>query len=352
MSLLVDIRKDLGSFHLEVSFETEEGVLGLLGASGCGKSMTLRCIAGIVRPDAGRIVLGGRTLFDSARHINLPPQERRVGFLFQNYALFPHMTVAQNICSGMGRALDKAQRQERLAQLLERFYLSGLERRRPGQLSGGQQQRVALARILAGEPEILLLDEPFSALDNYLRWQLELEMLEVLEHFGKPAVLVSHNQGEVYRLCQQVCVLDQGRSQPEAEVHTLFQTPTTVAACLLSGCKNLSRARALPDGRVEALDWGVTLSAARPLPSALTHVGVRAHQLRPAGEDGENVIPCRVERVVDNRFSTIVMLSTPGGGRDRALLRMELEGEGGCALSRGAPTSVYLDPADLLLLTS
>ena len=352
MSLLVTIRKDLGSFRLNVSFETQEGVLGLLGASGCGKSMTLRCIAGIVRPDEGRIVLNGRTLFDSRAHIDLPPQRRRVGFLFQHYALFPHMTAAQNILSGMDRRMDKAARQARLEELLERFRLTGLEGRRPGQLSGGQQQRVALARILSGDPELLLLDEPFSALDSYLRWQLELELMEVLERFGKPAVLVSHSRGEVFRLCRQVCVLDQGRSQDVADTQALFDAPSTVAACLLSGCKNLSRARALPGGRVEALDWGVVLECARPLPPGLSHVGIQTRKLRPAAAPGPNVVPCQVERVIDDPDARILMLSTPASQPGQGLLRLEWVGDPSTCPAPGAPFWVALDPGDLLLLTS
>ena len=352
MSLLVDIEKDFGSFQLNVSFESPSGVLGLLGASGCGKSMTLRCIAGIVKPDRGRIVLQGRTLFDSERHIDLPPQQRRVGLLFQNYALFPNLTVEQNLLAGMCREKDRAAKQKRLTELLERFYLTGLERRRPAQLSGGQQQRVALGRILAGDPEVLLLDEPFSALDSYLRWQLELEMLEVLERFGKPVVLVTHSRDEVVRLCQTVCVLDQGRSSPPHSVQELFDAPKTVAACLLSGCKNLSWAKPSPDGGIEALDWGVTLTCDQPLPAGLSHVGVRAHFLRPVEAPGPNVIPCSVERVIDNLFSTIVMLSTPGGKQGHSLLRLEVDKEHWAALGNPKTLLLHIEPHDLLLLTS
>ena len=352
MSLVVDIQKDFGSFHLNVSFESDQGVLGLLGASGCGKSMTLRCIAGIVKPDKGHIELNGRTLFDAKQRIDLPPQQRKVGFLFQNYALFPNLTVEQNILAGMCREKDKAAKQRRLKELVERFYLTGLERRRPGQLSGGQQQRVALARILAGDPEALLLDEPFSALDSYLRWQLELDLMDVLERFHKPVVLVTHSRDEVVRLCRNVCVLDRGRSEAPHSVQALFDAPATVAACLLSGCKNLSRAKAAPDGRVEALAWGVTLTCARPLPQNLTHVGVRAHFLRPVAEPGKNVIPCRVVRVIDNLFSNIVMLATPGGSEGQSLLRLELDKERWEALGHPRELLLRVEPHDLLLLTS
>ena len=146
MSLYVDIEKRLGGFHLRVRFQTENEATALLGASGCGKSMTLKCIAGIVTPDRGRIVLNDRILFDSDKKINLPPQQRKLGYLFQNYALFPNMTVEKNILCGI-RSRDKREKAAVLEDALRRFRLEGLEKRYPAQLSGGQQQRVALARI-------------------------------------------------------------------------------------------------------------------------------------------------------------------------------------------------------------
>ncbi|MDF2632452.1 MAG: ABC-type sulfate/molybdate transport system, ATPase component, partial [Caproiciproducens sp.] len=179
MSISVDITKTLGNFRLNVKFEAQDEILALLGASGSGKSMTLKCIAGVEKPDAGRIVLGGRVLFDSEQKINLSPQKRKTGYLFQHYALFPNMTVEENIAAGI--CAPKREKGEKIQEKIKAFYLNGLEKHYPSQISGGQQQRVALARILASEPEILMLDEPFSALDSYLRWQMEQEMSGVLE---------------------------------------------------------------------------------------------------------------------------------------------------------------------------
>ena len=350
MSLMVDIHKDLGRFRLDVSFETGGGVMGLLGASGCGKSMTLKCIAGIVTPDRGHIVLDGRTLFDSERHIDLPPQQRRVGYLFQHYALFPHMTVADNIAAGF-RTRDRAERQRRSGELIRSLYLEGLEDKYPRQLSGGQQQQAALARILASDPEVLLLDEPFSALDSYLKWQVELELMELLDRFSGPTLFVTHSRDEVYHFCSSVCVLEGGVSQPREPVDVLFRAPATLSACLLSGCKNVSRARPAGGAAVEALDWGVTLDAGRPVPGDLTHIGIRAHFLRPAAEDGPNTIRCSVLRVIDNVFSTVVMLSTPGGDRGFSRLRLELDKEDWAALGSPAALALRVEPEDILLLT-
>ena len=180
MSLEVHIEKKLNGFTLRSDFTAGNTATAILGASGCGKSMTLRCIAGIVKPDKGRIVLDGRVLFDSEHHIDLPPQQRGVGLLFQNYALFPNMTVEQNILCGLKAERDKAARKARCAGMLRALRLEELASRRPAELSGGQQQRTALARILVGKPKILMLDEPFSALDSYLREEVEGEVGSLL----------------------------------------------------------------------------------------------------------------------------------------------------------------------------
>lgn len=238
MSLLVDIEKRLDTFTLRVQFEAEHGATALLGASGCGKSVTLKCIAGIMTPDRGRIVLDGETLFDSERRVNLPPQRRCVGYLFQQYALFPNMTVQQNILCGI-RTGSRAEKQRAAAEQLRRFRLDGLEKRYPSQLSGGQAQRVALARILASQPRAILLDEPFSALDSYLKWNLELELSELLADFGGPILWVSHDLGECCRNCRRVCVMEQGRSGEMTDMAALVRRPTTLGTGQARGLPQL-----------------------------------------------------------------------------------------------------------------
>ena len=349
MGLQVDVHKDFGKFRLDCSFETGRGqVTGLLGASGCGKSLTLKCIAGIERPDRGRIVLDGRVLFDSERHIDLPPQQRRVGYLFQNYALFPNMTVEQNIAVGVA---DRAARKETVGRLISSFYLEGQQRKYPRQLSGGQQQRTALARILASQPEVLLLDEPFSALDSYLKWQVELELADLLDKFPGPVLFVTHDRDEVHRLCSRVCVLDSGRAQAMQSVAELFTAPKTLSACLLSGCKNVSRARRVSEHRLEALDWKTELEVSLPMPEELAYVGIRAHFVKPVDGPGPNRLKCRVERVVTEAFSTVVMLSTPGGNEGYARLRVELPQERWESLGQPAELWAELPEGDLLPLS-
>ena len=192
MSLYVDIEKDLGSFKLKVKFEQENGILGLLGQSGCGKSMTLKCIAGIVKPDKGKIISNGKVFFDSEKKINLTPQQRNIGFLFQNYALFPHMSVKQNIQLGIEK-LSKEEKDEITSKYLKKFKLEGFENRYPWQLSGGQQQRTAIGRALAKNPSLLLCDEPTGALDSKSA-RLLLERLESLnEELSATILMVTHD---------------------------------------------------------------------------------------------------------------------------------------------------------------
>jgi molybdate transport system ATP-binding protein len=213
MSLDVDIRRHVGEFELDVRFSAEGGgaMTALFGPSGAGKTMTLKSISGLVRPDEGSIVLDGQPLFDSTRGIDLPTRTRRVGYLFQSYALFPTMTVEQNIACGV-RAKDRAERLERTAQQIRAMRLEGLEKRRPHQLSGGEQQRVALARCLANDPAVLLLDEPFSAIDEDLRGALEDELLDSLASFSGPCILVSHDRAQVERLCSAIVEIRGGHA--------------------------------------------------------------------------------------------------------------------------------------------
>ena len=257
MSLIVDIEKKLGSFILRAKFETGHGTMALLGASGCGKSVTLKCIAGIMTPDRGRIVLDGITLFDSDQHIDLTPQQRQVGYLFQQYALFPNMTVAQNIQCGI-RTGSRTEKQQLTARQLRRFRLEGLERKYPSQLSGGQQQRVALARILASEPKAILLDEPFTALDSFLKWNLELELSDLLSDFDGPILWVSHDLGECCRNCHTVCVMENGASGAVTDMESLVRRPATQSAARLTGCRNFLSARSC-EGGVRLDGWDITL---------------------------------------------------------------------------------------------
>ncbi|MDO5134173.1 MAG: ATP-binding cassette domain-containing protein [Eubacteriales bacterium] len=278
MSLIVDIRKKAGDFLLDVSFETAGGVHALLGSSGSGKSMTLKCIAGIITPDEGQISLDGKVLFDSKKKINLPPQKRSVGYMFQDYALFPTMTVLQNVMAAMGKRKDP----EKAMEYLQRFHVQELADRYPEKLSGGQKQRVAMARITAQEPSLILLDEPFAALDSHLKWVLQNEMKTTLERMRIPAVMVTHSRDEVFRLCTSVCCLRAGHSENTRAMRDFFKNPETVTGAMLSGCKNVSRVAMIDGHTLRALDWEADLYFRNGLPedaaSGIRAVGIRAHR--------------------------------------------------------------------------
>ena len=278
MGLDVQVQRRLKGFTLDVSLSASGGVLGLLGASGSGKSMTLRCIAGIDHPDCGRIALDEQMLYHSEQRINLRPWQRQVGYLFQSYALFPHMTVSENI----GCALKRNERKARIHELLERFQLQGLEDRYPRQLSGGQAQRVALARCLAAEPKVLLLDEPFSALDMQLRDQMHTELRDMLRSYPGQVVLVTHDQREAYRLCSDLAVMDAGQCIVRGKTGQLFAQAGLEQVARLTGCRNISRAKRLGDHRVMALDFGIELVTSEPVPEAVRAVGIRESALMPA----------------------------------------------------------------------
>lgn len=294
MKLIVQIEKKLGTFHLRVDFTINNDIFAILGASGSGKSMTLKCIAGIETPDKGRIILNGRVLFDSEKKVNLSCQKRGIGYLFQDYALFPNMTVLENVMVGMGRCKDR----EKALALLEQFHLTEQDNHYPSQLSGGQKQRTAIARMLASEPEVLLLDEPFSALDTHLKWELEMEMRQIFDTIQKPVVLVSHNRNEVYRLCQKVSSMENGKMETAVPVKEFFHHPRTRAAAVMSGCKNISRADIVDSSHVFAVDWNLVLEVPE-IKEEIKYIGIRAHSWKLKPCDNYNVFEmtevCRIE---------------------------------------------------------
>lgn len=307
MSLEVCIKKRLKGFSLDIEFNTSKEFLGILGSSGSGKSMTLRCIAGIDKPDEGRIVLNGRVLFDSLKNINLKPQERNVGYLFQNYALFPHMTVEQNIKCG----LYKENYKDDISSILELVHLSGMEKRYPRQLSGGQQQRAALARILASKPEVLLLDEPFSALDSYLKEEIQLDLLELLESYDGQVAMVTHNRDEAYRMSKNIMVVDKGCVKEIGSKNQIFNKPQNVVSARLTGCKNISRANKIDENHVYSLDWNVTFKVASKIPENLTYIGIRAHSFLSSCDFLEDINCQRIylKKYIENMFDVDVLFS-------------------------------------------
>lgn len=367
MSVYVDIEKKLGSFHLKVKFEGGNETLALLGASGCGKSMTLKCIAGIEKPDRGKIVVDGITVFDSENHINLTPQERRVGLMFQNYALFPNMTVLQNIRAGAKREKDKTLKEGMVAQVMDSFGLTPLAKRYPHQLSGGQQQRVALARILVSDPHILLLDEPFSALDSHLRFKLEQEVRSVIRSVGKSVLLVSHDRDEVFRMADRIAVMENGRIDAIGTKREVFDDPKTKVGAMLTGCKNISLVEMRPavaeaeaTDQVYAVDWGMELTIGKYAADRMAqtkataiaqYVGIRMHDIclvNEADVTKENCFRCQVEEEIENPISMTIMLH-PVGQSETLLIGLETDKET-WKTYRGEVVTIHIPVESILLL--
>ena len=286
----VDVKKKYEDFSLDVSVETVSKRIGILGASGSGKSLTLKMIAGLIKPDEGRILLDGRVLYDSDFGVDVKAGKRKVGYLFQDYALFPNMSVKGNIEAGLRGAGKKPQ--GGMEVLLKKYDLWDVRDHMPHELSGGQKQRTALVRMLVTDPDLLMLDEPFSAMDAHLREGLRLELIRMLDMYDKRVILVSHDRDEVYQMCDYLVLLHKGRVIAQGDTDELFKHPSSVAAARLTGCKNISRIEKLTDHRVKAIDWkGIELITDGKVTDDITHIGIRAHDFK-AGEEGVNIISC------------------------------------------------------------
>ena len=357
MALEVRCEKRLARFTLAPDFSCDAETLAILGPSGAGKSMTLRCIAGLERPDEGSIVLNGRKLFDSKARINVPARLRGLGLLFQNYALFPHMSVAQNVAFGLPHA-SASKHEARVRNLISGVHLEGLEDRLPGQLSGGEQQRVALARALAINPQALLLDEPLSALDTYLRSKIEQQLIASLTQFRRPALYVTHNIEEAYRIAGKLVVLSKGRVVASGLREEVFRDPPSLEVALLTGLKNSSRARTVAAGTVEALDWNCTLHSASPRASAkrVMFVGIRAHHIQfrfgTDGPDAPNTFRCWLVRMSETPFhaTLYIRLHDPPNNGGHHLQAEVTKEQWALFKDKPQPWQVILPPGNVLVL--
>lgn len=308
--LEVSLQKKLGHFTLDTSYFVKQGVVGIIGASGSGKTITLQLLSGLIKPDYGRIVLNGHVLYDAKAHIHVPSRKRNIGYVFQNYALFPHMTVADNIAYGLNKVSSNI-RLHQVTQMIERMHLKGLEDHYPSQLSGGQQQRVALARTLIKEPDLLLLDEPLSAIDNHVKSLLEKELLQIIrDNYKGIVLLVTHNIEEAYRLCDTIMVIDQGQMMQMGPKETLIQRPLNITTARITGCKNILETQVVkkdPKGVwLRAKDLVFYVSQAHLHDTDMVWVGLRAHHLKlvPQGHPKDNVFPCQILETNEGLFST------------------------------------------------
>lgn len=349
--LIANFKKQLHTFELNIDFQANVEVLGILGPSGCGKSMTLKCIAGIEKPDSGYIELDGVVLYDSTRRINLSPQKRHIGYLFQHYALFPTMTVEQNLLTGI-RPEEVINSSEKVREVIHNLKLEGVEKKKPHLLSGGQKQRVALGRILLNSPRILMLDEPLSALDQFLKWRVQLDLLELFEQWQKTVLLVTHNREEIFQLCDTVTVLTEGKNDVKQTVSELFNAPQSLSAGVLAGYRNFSRIEIvnLEKGLFKALDWGVTLHSPK-LSDRAVHCGAFSQSFSVISEaDGqiENVIPVAcLHKFGKMEFESLVC-STPAGNNGNSILFIELNKEKAPLYERGEVFNICIPPRDLI----
>ena len=347
MAIEVKIQKAFGDFKLDVQFQSDSRRIGILGASGCGKSLTLKSIAGIERPETGKIKSGGRVFFDSESKWWMPPQERNVGYLFQNYALFPTMTVEKNI--GIALRCGKREKETKVREMIERFSLQGLEKKLPGQLSGGQQQRAALARIMIYEPEMILLDEPFSALDSYLKEQTQRECLELLRDYPGTVILVSHSRDEIYRFSEEVLVMDGGKVSVQKPVKELFEQPEKVAAAKLTGCKNIEEIRWEAGGIMHVPGWDMAIPGCRKkrIRSGLSGSVPMNLRLRPLAQTGKSISVLQPE-VKEDLFEYHVEFFTSERAKTPVVWKVSKRiwdiGE------KGVPEKLYLKREHLLLL--
>lgn len=308
MSLSLDIVKRYPGFTLDVALEAGDERIALLGASGCGKSCTLRCIAGVERPDEGRIEVNGVTFFDSERGIDLSPQQRKCALLFQSYQLFPNMTALDNVRAGMDPALPADRQRADARRFLTIFGMDRFADRFPARLSGGQQQRVALARMLAARPGILMLDEPFSALDSHLKGVLEQNLVSLFDAFEGTILYVSHDIDESLRFCDRIAVVDAGRIVEMDAGRELVNRPQSVAGLKLSGCKNAPAAVYAGPHAVHVPPWGIDVHTAQEVPRDVKCLGLRAFYVERTEGPGENCYRVRVDRVSDARFERMALL--------------------------------------------
>ena len=356
--LEVKVRKTLPGFNLEVDFSTQKEILTILGPSGSGKTMTLKCIAGLVRPDTGYIKLNDRVLFDSQKHINLPPRQRRVGFVFQNYALFPHLTVNDNIAYGLGRRSSGATKSE-IAGLLDKMHIQGLGQRYPGQLSSGQQQRVALARALFQQPEVLLLDEPFSALDTQRKEQLEYELLSLKQSYNGDMLFVTHDVAQGYKLGSRIAVFESGRIVQCDDKKNVIGSPVNRTVALLTGVKNLIEGKI---SRIDDTNIWVTIQGLGQLRiinkktgvytiNQQVIVGIRPEYLDLTDHPGENTLPCMIKKIVEGVASVDCYLSVYGKNNDGYDFETKLTKAEAAKVSDGQSLNLFFPPEQMAIIT-
>ena len=347
MTIKADISSKLEKFTADFSFESNSDRIGILGESGAGKSMLLKFLAGIYNPDRAEIWLDGRCLHSTKNNINIIPQDRNIAYMFQNYALFPTMSVRNNIEIVVKG--DKKTKKEKADFLLKKFHIEELAGRKPGELSGGQQQRVALARVLAYEPSLILLDEPFSALDQGLKEKLQIELENMLQDYGGKVIMVSHSIDELYKFSKELIVVSDGCIVETGTKDKLFHRPDTIKAARLLGVNNILSAKICDRNQIEIPEWNCKIHTDRKIPKKVRAIGIRDTEFCPVwAEDdtGENVIDIEITDLYETLNHVKIFFTIPGGeaGKKKftvVLDRIDFE-------DRGLPKKLKLNPQKII----
>ena len=356
--LEVSIKKSLPGFNLEVNFSINQEILSILGPSGSGKTMTLQCIAGLVRPDEGYIKLNDKVLFESTRGISIKPRIRGIGFVFQNYALFPHLTIEDNIAYGT-RHLPKEQVKTKVSELMGKMHITGLEHRFPRQLSAGQQQRVALARAIAPEPELLLLDEPFSALDSQVKERLELELMNLQNFYRGNILFVTHNLAEGYKLASKIAVYESGRIVQCDYKNRVIESPANRTVARLTGVRNIMQGTIEtingPTVRITVPELCGNLSVKTNDTTGLTvnqavSIGIRPEYIHIVDHPGINTFQCKADRIVEGVSIINYFFYTNSEKVDRHWIEVSLHKLHAPLIEQGHECYVYLPPEHIAII--
>ena len=354
----VKIKRKLREFSLDVSFSVDQEILSIMGPSGSGKTMTLQCLAGLIRPDEGYIALNGKVLFDSKSKLNLSAQSHKIGFVFQNYSLFPHLTVNENIAYGISH-LPRTEVSQKVARLLDSMNIGRLGKRYPRQLSSGQQQRVALARALATDPELLLLDEPFSALDAIVKERLELDLIALQHSFKGNVLFVTHELVQGYKLGSRMAIYDAGKIVQIDNKNTVITSPANRTAARLVGFKNLYEGFINEINpvfiRVKINDLEQSLKVTFRDSGKLTFnqkvtVGIRPENIRLVDHPGENTFLCIVDTIVEEISTTCYRLHIVTDSSIRHFIECVLLKSGAPLLAVSQAIYAYLPPEHLVII--
>lgn len=331
MKIDINIIKRLNNFNLDIklniNFDDDNRIVGLLGASGCGKSATLKCLCGIYDADYGNICVDGDVIFDKKSGINISAQNRKIGYLFQNYALFPHMNVLDNLLISLKlkdrlyikkNYKDMSNNDEIIIKFRNYIKLLGIEDKLnifPKKLSGGESQRVALARLLISNPRLIILDEPFSAIDSYMKEKLQVEFIRLIRKTGIPAIIVSHNREEVYRMCDYVNIINEGVIVEQGYTKDIFSYPVTKIGAIITGCKNVYELEFIDDKiYVKELDTYIDKERLLYFTNSdnidikkIKYIGIRAHDLSLSKtDDSVAVFKLNNAHILDDQFEDVI----------------------------------------------